>query len=215
MHNNYVKNIALPFIPLKLKQAILNFLIKHPVCGEFELLTFLNSQGYSEFSTSFDPLTLFRSHFLLFHILFRLQDEWLTDEIAILNINSTKISLKPLLKQPKRLKSPGVVSAIVQDAKLKAYYLDYSEFINTQEEDVIKLLSQFWLKYAQIPADNDLQTALSTLKINKNIQNLCLADIKKAYKEASLIHHPDKGGEASQFLKITDAYQLLKLAIQV
>lgn len=38
MHNNYVKNIELPFIPLKLKQAILNFLIKDPVCGEFELL---------------------------------------------------------------------------------------------------------------------------------------------------------------------------------
>jgi len=34
-------------------------------------------------------------------------------------------------------------------------------------------------------------------------------DIKKAYRKLSLKHHPDRGGDASEFKKINEAYQTL------
>ena len=34
-------------------------------------------------------------------------------------------------------------------------------------------------------------------------------DIKKAYKKATLKHHPDKGGNPEEFKKIQQAYEVL------
>ena len=36
------------------------------------------------------------------------------------------------------------------------------------------------------------------------------ADVKKAYKEKSHIHHPDKGGNIADWLKLSDAYETIK-----
>ena len=35
------------------------------------------------------------------------------------------------------------------------------------------------------------------------------ADAKRAYRKASLKHHPDKGGSAEAFHRVTDAYEFL------
>ncbi len=208
------KSLKNPVIPIELKQFLWQYFASHPTSSEFELLKSLQQAGFSEFSTSFEPLVLFRSHFLLFHILFRLQDEWFTEDIAILEINSTKITFKPYVNPTESQKPPGVVSVINQDAQLKAYYLDYSEFLNTQEEDVVTLLSDFWIKYAQLPEESERQAALSLLKIEIPFKELTRADIKKAYQKACYLHHPDKGGDADKFVLILNAYQLLKLDIQ-
>ena len=34
-------------------------------------------------------------------------------------------------------------------------------------------------------------------------------DLRKAYHKMSLIHHPDKGGDAHKFIQIRNAYELL------
>ncbi len=34
-------------------------------------------------------------------------------------------------------------------------------------------------------------------------------DIKRAYKKLAMQHHPDKGGDAEQFQKISQAYETL------
>jgi|TARA_B110000858_G_C17760635_1_gene454346 curved DNA-binding protein len=36
------------------------------------------------------------------------------------------------------------------------------------------------------------------------------SDLKKAYKKASMEHHPDRGGDAEQFKRINEAYSTLK-----
>ena len=46
----------------------------------------------------------------------------------------------------------------------------------------------------------------SILNVNKNASK---ADIKKAFRKASLKHHPDRGGNVEEFKKINRAYEVL------
>ena len=41
-------------------------------------------------------------------------------------------------------------------------------------------------------------------------RNASESDLKKAYKQASMKHHPDRGGDAEQFKKVSEAYGILK-----
>lgn len=38
---------------------------------------------------------------------------------------------------------------------------------------------------------------------------------KKEYRRLSLIHHPDRGGDAEKFSQLTDAFETIKQAHQV
>lgn len=40
------------------------------------------------------------------------------------------------------------------------------------------------------------------------------AAIKKAYKRAALVHHPDKGGSDEMFTQVSEAFQVLSDAIK-
>lgn len=47
----------------------------------------------------------------------------------------------------------------------------------------------------------------SILGVNKNASD---KDIKSAYRKLAMQHHPDKGGDAQKFSKISEAYETLK-----
>jgi len=47
----------------------------------------------------------------------------------------------------------------------------------------------------------------SILGVNKNASD---KDIKSAYRKLAMQHHPDKGGDAQKFSKISEAYEILK-----
>ena len=51
--------------------------------------------------------------------------------------------------------------------------------------------------------------ALRTLGLRKGATP---EEIKKAYKRLAREHHPDKGGDSNEFIKIHDAYESLKAA---
>ncbi|KAL3941975.1 MAG: hypothetical protein SGBAC_003749 [Bacillariaceae sp.] len=53
---------------------------------------------------------------------------------------------------------------------------------------------------------NEKETPYAILGVDKNASP---ADIKKAYRRLARIHHPDKGGSASEFEKIARAYQTI------
>ena len=47
----------------------------------------------------------------------------------------------------------------------------------------------------------------STLGVSSNATP---QEIKKAYKKASMQHHPDRGGNSNEFVKIQEAYERIK-----
>ena len=49
------------------------------------------------------------------------------------------------------------------------------------------------------------------LKVHRNATE---EEIRKAYKKAALVHHPDKGGEEEMFKKVTLAHTILSDAKQ-
>ena len=56
-----------------------------------------------------------------------------------------------------------------------------------------------------------LQGALKLLQLPSNLgQRLTLRQIREAYREMALSHHPDAGGSAEAMRRINEAYQLLK-----
>jgi hypothetical protein len=56
-----------------------------------------------------------------------------------------------------------------------------------------------------------LQGALKLLQLPTNLgQRLTLPQIREAYREMALSHHPDAGGSAEAMRRINEAYQLLK-----
>ena len=46
-----------------------------------------------------------------------------------------------------------------------------------------------------------------TLGVPRNASD---SDLKKAYKKASMQHHPDRGGDEAKFKEINEAYSTLK-----
>ena len=49
------------------------------------------------------------------------------------------------------------------------------------------------------------------LELDKNAND---NEIKKAFKKAALVHHPDKGGSDQGFQKVNEAYSVLSDAIK-
>lgn len=62
------------------------------------------------------------------------------------------------------------------------------------------------IKRKNMSQSEKLDFILKIFEIDKNYDEVSL---KKAYVKLAMIHHPDKGGDANNFKKITQAYKLL------
>jgi len=163
--------------------------------GEYDLMQVLKTQGYFDFlSQPALAHELFQAHFFLFHSLYLLSNTLLEQKSYLLNIHTLKIQLLPY---------KAGENALQEDAKLKSYYLDFSNLENTSEEDVYDLLASFWNKYNKI--DNRTE-ALAILGLEDPIND---AGIKKEYRRLVMKNHPDRGGDVEELQKINDALTLL------
>ncbi|MDX1346987.1 MAG: DNA-J related domain-containing protein [Thiomicrorhabdus chilensis] len=179
--------------------------------SEYELMQHLCAAGWGEFKPSLDELAMFRAHFLLFHLLYRLQDRWLNQGRGRLSIHTTAIYVHT---QPSNLsgESDAAKSAgLSKSDPLKAYYLDYNEFLTTQKDDVLSLLEDFWLRLAgQTPVSlkaNTKAEALQTLGMEHSAYTP--QSVKQRFRTLSQQHHPDKGGDAHEFRQICEARDIL------
>ncbi len=183
-----------------LADALLAVLRAHPDgLSEHALLTALARGGEAGFDDGFrDELSLFQSHFLLFHHLYRLRDRlWAAGE-GDLAIHCLCIRLSP------RPVDPG--AALVMTDPLRDYYLDLDQLAQTGREEVRALLDAFWRRFS---ACDQRTAALEGLGPADPVDD---AAIRRRYRELAMEHHPDRGGEAERFHAIAAAMEVLRVA---
>ncbi|TPD50539.1 MAG: molecular chaperone DnaJ [Thalassolituus maritimus] len=167
-------------------------------CPEYELIRWLQApeQGIFREDALSDSMTLFRANFIVMHALYRLRNRWLEDARGYLQISALDIGLVPL-------KTDSGSDLPDQHDALAGYYLDLNN-LDTDQASVDALLNDFWQRMV-IPEhyDNDLAVLELTPPVD-------LSTIRQQYRRLASQHHPDKGGDAEAFRKVSSAYQRLR-----
>lgn len=165
---------------------------------------FNNAQNDSENLSSHD-LALFRKNFIVMNALYQLKMD-LKDTGYTLFISSLKIVL---LEEIASIDCE-LIDKSEGDEKLSQYYLNWDNFYSTNEE-VDDLLNSFWDKYNQCSHKNNCHDkkvdALQVLGVDSLAS---WEDTQHAYRHLIKVFHPDKGGDSAQFIKIREAYLILK-----
>lgn len=167
------------------------------IFSEFQLIQWLQlpEQGIFHADALKHTRTLFESHFLLMHVLYRLQQQWFEQQHAYLTIS-------PLHIQKSLWQTGTTEQQVSSHDPLAAYYLDLNE-LATEEEEINQLLNSFWQKMLY---NEHQQQDFATLKLSIGADK---ASIKKQYRKLAMQHHPDRGGNAEQFHAIQVAFQRL------
>ncbi len=167
-------------------------------CPEYELIRWLQApeQGIFREDALSDSMTLFRANFIVMHALYRLRDRWLTAGRGYLQISALDIGLVPL-------SSGGGTELPDQHDALAEYYLDLNN-LETNQASVDALLNDFWQRMV-IPEhyDDDLAVLELTPPVDRST-------LRQQYRRLASQHHPDKGGDAEAFRKVSSAYQRLR-----
>lgn len=183
------------------RQALLDILHRHPDgLKEHELIKALHQQGFDEFAPGLyqDSLRLFRCHFLLFNALYRLREQLLAEQSAILDIHTLSIRLLDYHCSDS--------DALCREDKLRDYYLDLNNLNETTLNDVEELLGDFWARFY---LDGERAQAMQTLELAEDADQ---SSITHRYRSLAMQHHPDRGGDAETFSKIRKAYEVLNRA---
>jgi len=165
--------------------------------SEFELISRLES--YPELAILArrkpgDTLALFRLHFLVCHVLYRLMDEWHQAGSAHLEISALMICRHPY-------KASEAAMAAVD--KVRDYYLDLNHLIETDEQGVDELLASFWVGMNRYEHRDG---ALEVLGLTDPVDDEM---IRKTYRTLVMEHHPDRGGDNEMIQQLNDAAQIL------
>ncbi len=166
--------------------------------SEFEMLKAIKALPDSQFEAldMQDTHSLFRAHFLLFHCLYRLRDQWLAQQSGHLQIDVLCIRVLPY-----HSKMSAELAVVDQ---VRDYYLDWTNFEQTSADDAEDLINQFWQKFL---AQDDRSEALKTLELADNAN---FDQIKQQYRQLAMKNHPDRGGSATRLAAINQAMDTLK-----
>ena len=165
--------------------------------SEHELITALRASSCPGIPDTLvgDPLLLFRTHFLLFHVLYRLRDRFRAEEEGELEISVLRIALGPYA--PAR-------AGMTRTDPLREYYLDLRNLEETTEEEVLRLLDGFWSHQGQVQGSR--ATALAVLDLADPVD---FETIKRRYRQLAMRHHPDRGGDTLRLQEINSAMATL------
>ncbi|QYJ79560.1 DNA-J related domain-containing protein [Shewanella acanthi] len=145
---------------------------------------------------------LFKRNFLLMNALFELQDILLPKQW--LQVKAMEIQIFRIV--------PANVNALInQDASLRDYYLDWSNY-DASENVVRELLEAFWSSYkSYIGLNVNLMNKGHALRVFELDESASSRDIRKQWRRLALKWHPDRPeGNAARFREVCEAWQSLK-----
>ena len=175
---------------------------RHPDgLSEYELLNQLAEQNpffaRSSNLSSSQELNLFQRHFLLFHCLYLLEQQYRAQQSGILLISALEIRLSPYQADKEANQADA---ALITPDSIRNYYLDIRQLESTSEHDLDEMLGKFWIALAR---DESRDETLALLGLSDPVDDMT---IKKKYRQLVMQHHPDRGGD-------TDTIQQLNAAI--
>ncbi|MGM0629969.1 MAG: DNA-J related domain-containing protein [Pseudomonadota bacterium] len=184
-----------------LTQILAENLNTRPHWTELELIEQLQAQPYEFFDKGAlrDPLTLFQTHFLLFHCLYKLRERWREQKKYELFIHTLNIECQPWQKG---------TSALAENDPLAEYYLDLNQLSSTSGADVESMLDDFWRRmgHSSVTVDMPVAEAWQLMEVEPPAS---YAFIKKQYRKLVHKYHPDKGGSVAKMQKIQKAYRCI------
>lgn len=195
--------IPSPTALAELEGRVLELLTTHPAgLSEHELLKILRAEHslFADFSAR-EPLSLFRGHFLLFHIFYRLRERLARERRGRLQIDPLGIVLVAE-EFDKRTADEAQLS--LHEPDLSAWYADLQRLATVTAADVIEWLRQFRTARR---AHEQRQAALAVLGLQDPVD---AATIKRQYRRLAMRHHPDRGGDGQQLRAIHTALAVLK-----
>lgn len=167
--------------------------------SEHELLKQLRGEGGDESSAFWSSAfnnnhSLFKAHFLLFHILYRLRNRLWEQKLGHLDISPIKIQLLPFVEGE---------DSLAEYDRLMEYYLDISNLESTSPREVDEMLAGFYIK---LNRKDNRQQALQVLGLEDPVDD---GEIKKQYRRLAMEHHPDRGGDNQRLQEINSAVRIL------
>jgi hypothetical protein len=197
--------------------------------SEYELIEILKKAPYRFFDDASlrEPLMLFKTHFIVFHALYQLKRSWIEQGEGVLDIHTLNIKLnqesahsdknsahsdKNSTHGDNDKESQDKVGAIIEADALAEYYLDWGNFEKADRKSVDALLNAFWQRMASGNAhtfeQEDIADAHALLGLPQD-EHVSLSVLKRVYKKALQLVHPDKGGTQQEAQDVIHAYQLL------
>ena len=172
---------------------------KGPV-QEYELLTLLQAEGLLAVCAEDNYwLALFRKHFLVRHCLYQLNQFW-AEEGQGRGLRLGPMSIEFFIAED----SKGLPSQDITYLALADYYGDLNHWLTATEETCRNFIDDFFKRFAAL---NNAEQHLAVLGLPKDA---VWGVVQQQYRRLAQQHHPDKGGDGVQFLKITQAFEALK-----
>ena len=181
-----------------LADLVLQALDAHPLgISEYDLIQWLKSSGHRSFMdlVFWDRLSLFQTHFILFHTLYQLKQRCWETSNTTLEIHPLKIILLS--------SGEHTGSQVVEHDPLMDYYLDIDNLKNTTENDITELLNNFW---STLSNKDKRSAALRELELNDPVD---YGTIKLQHRRLVMQHHPDRGGKKQKIQSINAAMDFL------
>lgn len=189
-------------------ETLLALLRLHPEgMSEHALLHALHAQRVAGFDVlCFDaPLALFRTHFRLFHHLYRLADKLVDQHRAQLHISPLCIRLEHSTSAPIHRPASSAQAPVMPDP-LRSYYLDIRHLETTTPDALAAMLHR--VRHLDRPRRpvQVRREALQVLGLNEGADR---NTIRRRYRRLVQDHHPDRGGDTRRLQAINAAMEVL------
>jgi hypothetical protein len=182
------------------EQHLLKVLLLYPTgLSEFELIQKLETDGQPGFETDClkGNLSLFQTHFFLFHSLYLLREQ-----LALDQEQQYQLEITPLCIQIIPLKEKNATS-LAEHNPLRDYYLDLNNLKEVNETEVNQLFTRFWERFI---TNDERRDALKELELQDPVE---WPTIKKQHRRLAMQHHPDRGGDEERLQAINAAMEIL------